>query len=178
MVDLAYSSVLFHAKDIAEEVLEFEERVRHLTTLLVMNTALAVRDKEDAEAMVGIMRIASAADKIAETAGEIAHIVLGELGVDSYITKAFSRVDERLVRTKIHPTSILSGKTLRELRLATNIGVDVLTIRRGRDLIIDPRGDARLEEGDVLIGRGSDVGTSELDRLATGTLTKIPKPYL
>jgi len=81
-----------------------------------------------------------------------------------------------LVRTKILPDSILAGKTLKELRLATNIGVDVMTIRRGRKLIVDPHGDARLEEGDVLIGRGSDVGTVELDRLAMGKLRKVPKP--
>ena len=72
MVDLAYSSILFHDRDIAEEVLAFEERVRTLTTLLVMNTAIVVRDGEDAEASVGIMRVASAANKIADTAEEVA----------------------------------------------------------------------------------------------------------
>lgn len=176
MLDLAYSSVLFHDRDIAEEVLEFEDRVRTLTTLLVMNTAIVVRDGEDAEASVGIMRVASAADKIADTAGEIARIVLAGLGIDRSIIKAFNNVDERLVRTKIVPKSILTGKTLSELQLATNIEVDVLTIRRGKKLTVDPHGDVRLEEDDVLIGRGSDVGTVELDRLDKGELKKVPKP--
>lgn len=176
MVDLAYSSILFHDKDIAEEVLEFEERVRTLSTLLVMNTAIVVRDGEDAEACVGIMRVASAANKIADTAGEIARIVLAGLGIDQSIIEAFNNVDERLVRTNIIPKSILAQKTLRELGLATNIGVDILTIRRGKRLIVDPRGDTRLEENDVLIGRGSDVGTEELDKLAKGELMNVPKP--
>jgi uncharacterized protein with PhoU and TrkA domain len=176
MVDLAYSSILFHDRDIAEEVLEFEERVRTLTTLLVMNTAIVVRDGEDAEASVGIMRVASAANKIADTAGEIARIVLSGLGIDRSIIEAFNNVDERLVRTKILSKSILARKTLSELQLATNIGVDILTIRRGKKLIVDPHGDARLEEDDLLIGRGSDVGTAELDKLAKGELKKIPNP--
>lgn len=176
MVDLAYSSILFHDRDIAEEVIEFEERVRTLTTLLVMNTAIVVRDGEDAEASVGIMRVASAANKIADTAGEIARIVLGGLGIDRSIIEAFNNVDERLVRTRIVSKSILARKTLSELRLATNIGVDILTIRRGKKLIVDPHGDAKLEEDDVLIGRGSDVGTVELDKLAKGELKNVPKP--
>jgi uncharacterized protein with PhoU and TrkA domain len=161
MVDLAYSSILFHDRDIAEEVLEFEERVRILTTLLVMNTAIVVRDGEDAEASVGIMRVASAANKIADTAGEIAHIVLGGLGIDRSIIEAFNNVDERLVRTRIVSKSILARKTLSELQLATNIGVDILTIRRGKKLIVDPHG---------------DVGTVELDKLAKGELQQVPKP--
>jgi len=178
IVDLAYSSVLFNDKEVAEEVLEGEERVHYLVTLLFMNTAIAVRDGEDAEAAVGIVRVATAANKIADTAGDIARIVIKELGLDSYITEAFSKVDKRLVRTTVLPNSILAGKTLRQLRLASNIGVDVLTVRRGKKLIVDPQGDTGLEEGDVLIGRGSDVGTVELDRLAKGELKKIPKPTL
>lgn len=92
MVDLAYSSVLFHDRDIAEEVLKFEGRVRTLTTLLIMNTAIVVRDREDAEVSVGIMRVASAADKIADTAGETARIVLEGLGIDRFIIKAFNNL--------------------------------------------------------------------------------------
>jgi len=122
------------------------------------------------------MRVASAANKIADTAGEIARIVLGDLGIDRSIIEAFNNVDERLVRTRIVSKSILARKTLSELRLATNIGVDILTIRRGKKLIVDPHGDAKLEEDDVLIGRGSDVGTVELDKLAKGELKKVPKP--
>ena len=60
MIDLAYSSALFHSEDLAEEVLELEERVDYLTYILNMNIMLAARDAEDAEQLVGIATVASA----------------------------------------------------------------------------------------------------------------------
>ncbi len=66
--------------------------MRTLTTRLIINTAIVVRDGEDAEASVGIMRVASAADKIADTAGETARIVLEGLGIDRFIIKAFNNL--------------------------------------------------------------------------------------
>jgi uncharacterized protein with PhoU and TrkA domain len=111
MVDLAYSSVLFNDPDLAEEVVELEERIDYLKTLLRMNTAIAVRDREDAESMIGIMRVASAADRISDAAGEIAKIILLGLTVDPYVVEALAQVDERLIRTKIRPTSVLGGRT-------------------------------------------------------------------
>lgn len=176
MIDLAYSAVLFNDKELAEEVIELEEKVLDLKTFLLMNTAIAIKDAEDAEAMVGIMRMGSVADMISHASGSIARIVLLELGVDPYILEAFTKVQERLVRTKILPESILAGKTLGKLRLETNIGVNVMTVRRGKELIMNPGAKTMLKEGDVLIARGSDVGVLELDKLAKGEMKVVPRP--
>lgn len=176
MVDLAYSSVLFSDTDLAEEVVELEERIDYLKTLLRMNTAIAVRDREDAEAMIGIMRVASAADRISDAAGEIAKIILLGLTVDPYVVQALTQVDERLIRARIRSASVLSDKTLRQLGLGTHIGVDVIAIRRHKQLIINPTGSMTLRTGDILIARGSDVGTLELDKLAKAELSEVPQP--
>jgi uncharacterized protein with PhoU and TrkA domain len=176
MVDLAYSSVLFSDPDLAEEVVELEERIDYLKTLLRMNTAIAVRDREDAEAMIGIMRVASAADRISDAAGEIAKIILLGLTVDPFVVEALKQVDERLIRARILPASVLGDKTLRELGLGTHIGVDVIAIRRHKQLLINPTGSTTLRAGDILIARGSDVGTLELDKLAKAELSEVPQP--
>ena len=176
ILDLAYSAVLFHDHDLAEEVTELEERMDTLRVLLLMNTAIAIRDADDAEAMVGIMQMASVADRISDAAGDIARIVLLEIGIDPYIVEAFKKVKERLVRTRILPGSVLAKKTLGELELESNIGVNVMVVRRGKELVINPGGKTALQEGDILIARGSDVGASELDKLAKGELKTIPRP--
>jgi len=176
MVDLAYSAVLFNDYDLAEEVTEFEERVNYLKTLLLMNTAIAVRDAEDAEAMTGIMRMGAVADRISHAAGSIARIVLSGLGVESYVLEAFSKTKERLVRTKILPGSILSNASLNKLMLEVNIGVDIMAIRHVKELMVKPDPKEILREGDIIIARGSDVGVLELDKLAKGELKKIPRP--
>jgi uncharacterized protein with PhoU and TrkA domain len=176
IVDLAYSAVLFHDHDLAEEVMELEERVDTLKVLLLMNTAIAIRDADDAEAMVGIMQMASVADRISDAAGDIARLVLLEIGIDPYLVEAFTKVKERLVRTRILPGSILVKKTLGELSLESNIGVKVIVLRRRKELLINPDAETRLMEGDILVARGSDVGASELDGLAKGELKAIPRP--
>ena len=174
MIDLAYSAVLFNDTDLAEEVLELEEKVDYLGYLLLMNTALAVRDGEDAERMSGIIQTAMAADKMSNAAADIARTVLLGIEVHDLIKRALRRGEERLVRVKVAPNSILVGRPLRELKLQTEIGVDIIAIRRGKRLIIDPGGDERIREEDAIIARGTDVGTEELRKLAQGILQKIP----
>ena len=73
---------------------------------------------------------------------------------------------------------MLRGKTLGELRLDANIGVNVIAMRTDKDLTTNPGSDRMVFEGDIIIARGSDVGVIELDRLAKGELREIPRPRL
>jgi len=176
MIDLAYSAVLFNDKDLAEEVSELEKKVENLKTTLLMNTAIAIKDAVDAESMIGIMEVGGAADTISHAAADIADIVSIGLGIDQNILKAFAKTQERLTRVIIQAESILAGKALSELKLETNIGVSVIAIRRGKELVLNPN--ERLLKGDTAIARGSDVGVVELDKLAKGELKEIPRPKI
>lgn len=178
MVDLAYSAVLFNDRELAEEVIELERKVDDLKTLLLMNTAIAVRDADDAKAMAGVIRMAAVADRISDASGEIAHVVLMDLGVDPRILEGLTRTEERLVRTLILPGSVLTKKILGKLKLETNIGVNIIAVRRGKEVMANPGPKTILRESDIIIARGSDVGVSELDRLAKGELKAIPRPRM
>ncbi|MDD3925413.1 MAG: TrkA family potassium uptake protein [bacterium] len=50
----------------------------------------------------------------------------------------------------------LFGKTLAEMCLRTRMGINILVIKRGNDLIVSPGGTDRLEEGDILIVMGRE----------------------
>ena len=76
MIDLAYSAALFHSHELAEEVLELEERVDYLAYVLNMTVMLAARDAEDAEALVGVSIVASATNDISDAAADVASLVL------------------------------------------------------------------------------------------------------
>lgn len=178
MIDLAYSAVLFNDRDLAEEVIELEEKVDDFKMLLLMNVAIAIRDADDAEGMVGIMRMGTVADRISEAAGDIARTVLMGLGIDPAVMDAFTKTKERLVRARILPGSILAKKRLDKLRLETNIGVNVIALRRGKELTINPEPNTMLMKEDILIARGSDVGVSELEKLSKGEIKTIPRPKL
>jgi len=173
MIDLAYSAALFHSRELAEEVLELEKRVDTLAYILEMNAMLASRDTEDAEALVGVYAVAAAANKISDAAADISGIVLQEIGVHPIVREAFQRVEERLARAEVDPSSILAGQKLGELELAAKIGVDIIAIRREGEWIINPKGDETVNEGDILIARGAPLGIEELKGLAGGTVQKL-----
>ena len=173
MIDLAYSSALFHNTELARDVLELEKKVDNLALLLKMNVMIAARDAKDAKDLLGVSLVSSAADKISDAAADIAYIVLHGIGIHPAVREAFKRVEERLGRFVVKRDSILSGKSLRELRLASRIGVDIIAIRRGKDWIIDPKGGDKILEGDILIARGAPSGIEELGKLAEGISRRL-----
>jgi uncharacterized protein with PhoU and TrkA domain len=178
MIDLAYSSVLFNDRELAEEVMNLYESVERFQSLLQMNVAVAVRNAEEAEEMLGIMKLGVFTETISETAADIAHIVFLGLATDPSVTDALSNVRERIVKTIITRESILIGKKLSMLKFEANIGVNVMAVRREGELIANPKQKFILRNGDTLIARGSDVGIFELDKLASGELRAVPTPTL
>ena len=173
MIDLAYSAALFNSKELAKEVLELEERVDMLAYLLNMNVMIAVRDSEDAKRLVGVSAVASAADKISDASADIATIVLQNIGIHPVVRQAFDRVEEHLIRVEVKSDSVLIGATLGDLELAAKIGVDVISIKRDGDWIINPKGDDKIIDGDILIARGAPHGVEEFSGLAQGTIKEL-----
>ncbi len=168
MIDLAYSAALFDDRELAEHVLELENRIDTLAYLLEMEIMLAARDSKDAEALLGVSIAASAADKISDAAADIAAIVTQDIGVHPIVTEIFERVEERLKQTQVSGGSVLVGKQLSELDLAARMGVDIIAVHRDTDWIINPKETERIEQGDVLIVRGAHSGITEFVELAQG----------
>jgi uncharacterized protein with PhoU and TrkA domain len=173
MIDLAYSAALFNDKKLAEDVLELEKRVDTLAYQLEMMTMIAARDAKDAEALVSVFKVASAADKISDAAADIAAIVTRNIGVHPIVSEIFERVEEHLTKVKVHEKSILIGKLLSELNLAPRMGVDIIAIYREDKWIINPKASERIQIGDILIARGTSEGLKELAALCEGKLDKL-----
>ena len=173
MIDLAYSSALFHSEALAEDVIELERRVDTLSYLLKMNIMIAARDAKDAEELVGVSTVSSSAEKISDAAADIAHIVLRDIGIHPLVREVFKKVEEHLGRALVETNSIFIGKTLDELEFAARIGVDVIAIHRDKDWIIDPMEGEKLHKDDILIARGTPKGIEEFKAMAHGELRKL-----
>lgn len=173
MIDLAYSAALFNDRELAEDVLELENHIDTLTYLLEMEIMIAARDAEDAEALAGVSKVASAADKISDAAADIAAIVTQNIGVHPIVSEGFEKVEERLTRAKVNEDSILINKQIRELDLAARMGVNIIAIRRNKDWIIDPEDTEPIQSGDILIARGAPSGIKEFKALVEGKLRKL-----
>jgi uncharacterized protein with PhoU and TrkA domain len=173
MIDLAYSAALFNDKELAEDVIELESRIDTLAYLLDMEIMIAARDAEDAETLIGVSTVASAADKISDAAADIAAIVTRNIGIHPIIGEIFEKVEERLMKATVKESSVIAGKRIGDLDLAARMGVDIIAIRRNKDWILDPEDTERIFLGDILITRGAPVGIKEFKDLAEGRLTKL-----
>ncbi len=173
MVDLAYSAILFDNEDIAEEVLDLEEKTEELVRNLRIVSILAGRRVEEAEMVSSILLIASAAQKIGEAAADIATLVLRGFKLPKeMINEILLESEETLVRTRVSEDSEVAGRTLGESRLHSRTGMRVIAIKRGFDWIFDPDRDTKILKGDVLIARGDISGVREFMKIVSGEVTE------
>ena len=56
-----------------------------------------------------------------------------------------------------------SGKTLKELKLRSNYGINIMAIKRGDDIDISPKAEDILLEDDIIVAIGSTSDLSDLD---------------
>lgn len=162
MVDLAYYSLVYNDKKLANEVLRIEEYVDSLWNLLVMQASLSVRDAEDAESMVGVMKLASATNKISDAAGDLAIMTLLNMPLHSSVRAAIIGGEEAVSRIKIRNESKIVSLTLGNAFSKLNIALDVIAVRKGYTWIFAPREDYKLELGSVLIVRGPKEAIDKL----------------
>ncbi len=158
MVDLAYAAVFFADADLAREVGRLEERMFEQLHELRKIAMLAARSPEDAEHMAGVLEVASAVEKIADAAEDIARIVASDIGIVDDLRKDLRYADEVVSRIKVAEGSPAVQQTLRDLALPVQIGIWVIAIRRGGEWDLDPRADYVIAEGDALLVRGPEDG--------------------
>ncbi|HIE23027.1 MAG TPA: hypothetical protein EYP68_02225, partial [Candidatus Korarchaeota archaeon] len=177
MIDLAYASALFNDEDLAHNVVELGEKVDRLCYQLAMIIAIAARDKEDAEAMLGLWVLASNSDKISDAATDVAYTVLRGLGIPRIASEAFEEVEERIGRYYLSSNSILVGYCPKELALEGKIGVDIIAIKRGSTWMLNPS-DVKMAPNDLVLVRGDRESLSAFKSIASGELKEFKVPQL
>ncbi len=168
MVDLAYSALLFNSKDAAEEVIKLENKVNRLNYQIKKESLLAARTVEDAEKLTALLEVGEATETIADSAKDIADLVLKGIKPHPVFKMVMEESDEVIMRIKIFEGSELSDKSLGELLLATRTGMTVIAIRRNESWIYGPDKNTMLSAEDSLIVKGNETGGSLLMQLANG----------
>lgn len=167
MIDLAYSAALFNNRELAEEVMELERKMDTLVYVLNMNLMLAARDREDAETLAGVAKVGSLTNSISDAAADIAGIVLRGIGIHPIVREVFQRTEEHLARARVSEDSIFAGRTVDDLDLAAEVGVDIIAIRRGKYWMINPEKEMVMPD-DILLARGTESGLVKVQRAARG----------
>jgi len=176
LIDLSYSAVLLGSDEVAAEVLRLEEKMEVLELRARMSILMAARSPSDAEALAPVLSVVGAARKISDAAGDIAKVVLEEIGLPEEMRAALPEAIETLVRAELAPDSALTGSTLGELNLETETGVRTLAIRREGGWLLNPGAGTKLRPGDVVLFRGPEDGIERVYTDATGESYDRPEP--
>ncbi len=168
MLDLAYSAVIYDDDDIAEEVIRLEDKMDTLEYHMKITAMQAARRIDEAHQLSSVLKAASAAENIANAAGDIANIVRLKMGIPTELKAEIREAEETVTRVTIEPDSPVIGKTLGELKLETETGMGVIAIRQGSSWIYDVEKDTTILAGDILFARGHDEGLPIFTKCVTG----------
>ncbi|MFC6874391.1 potassium channel family protein [Halobellus marinus] len=180
LIDLSYSAVLNGSDEIAREVLELEGRMDILQLQGRMSLLMAARKPEDAEQLAPVLGVMGAAEKISNAAGDIAKIVLEDIGMPDAIRAALPEAVEMLVRASVEPGTEYAGRTLEDINMETETGVRVIAIRREsvtgkRRWLLSPGPDDELQANDSILLRGPSGGIATVYEAATGEAYEPPE---
>jgi uncharacterized protein with PhoU and TrkA domain len=167
MVDLAYSAMVYDDEDIAEEVIRLEGKMDTLDYHMKIAAMLSTRRVEEAEEMSGVLQVARASENIANAAGDIAQIVVRNVGIPMELKLAMREAEETISRATVSEDSKLAGMNLEDIELDTEAGMWIIAIRRNDEWIYDPNHSTRIRPDDVLFARGHDEGVPLFVELVT-----------
>ena len=170
MVDLSYSALLYDSEDIAHEIAYLEDFADALEKEVVLTTLNEVVRSEDAGTGYIMIRLAQAMEMIADAANSMADVVLRDIEKNPVIGLSLRDSRTTITSVVVGPSSPLRNKSLGEVRLASESGMWVIAVRRGKTYIYGPDEDTVIDAGDTLIARGPREGVPVLFRLCGSEL--------
>ena len=167
-IDLAYYSVLFNSKEIADEVSSIEDKLEDLRADLELNVLNYAKQVENVNELRGLLRIAYSSEKVSDASKDIADIVLHGIVMHPILHYAMKESDEIITRIVIAKGSELDGKSYAESGIEVSTGMDIIALKKAstNKWQFHPKGDVRLEAEDIIIAKGSVEDEEILKRLA------------
>jgi uncharacterized protein with PhoU and TrkA domain len=169
-MDLAYSSLLLNNTYLAEEVQLLQQRIDELSLDLEGMLLSCGLPSEDANGIIGLIRMGITAERIAHAASEIAQIVLRGIKPHQVLKMMIQSADETVESVRVSKKALFIGKTLKEAQLPEETGWWVLVIKRG-DKWIRPKASTVLQVGDQVIASGYADGEEDFRQLLSGYST-------
>jgi len=166
MMDLAYSALLLNSKELAEEVERLEEYMDQKHTDFELLALTSDFKKEEAPGFLGLIRLGVATEKIADAAADMAEVVLRGIEPHPVLKLTIKEAEETVIQACVTEDSPLIDKTLKEARVHEETGMWVLAIKRA-DKTLRPKGDSKIQLGDILIASGYAEGVDDFKKLAS-----------
>jgi uncharacterized protein with PhoU and TrkA domain len=173
MLDLAYSSLIYNDRELADEVLLLADYVKNLNSRLEELVIKRASQDGHFDKAITFIRLSRAMEDIADSAENIADVVLRAIRVHPVLAESILESDTSIAREVIKPKSVLAGIRLRETSLASDTGWFVIVVKRGDKWIIGPDGETVLEPGDIIFARGPLESRGHLCRICSGKTRRV-----
>lgn len=165
-VGLAYSAILLRDRSLATEVSTIEDKSDELYHQLEGWVLRAACELEDPDELRGMLHLASASERIVDSAQSMCRVIEDEEPPHPIIAAALSEADEIVAEAIVATSSPVVGQSIGALRIHTETGMEVLAIQRNERWMYRPRRGQVLQEGDRLIAIGPEEGAPRLRELA------------
>lgn len=175
-VGLAYSAILFQDLGLVREVSALEDACDDLYYDLQRWTLRAAAEVDDADLgeLRALLQIGASAEAIADAAQEMTRLAEGPDEPHPVVAAALAQTDEIVSDAHVTPAGSAVGRTLKELRLRTQTGMEVLAVQRRGRWLYRPRVTQTLEDGDRLLVIGPEEGVPRLRELTGDTREEHP----
>jgi uncharacterized protein with PhoU and TrkA domain len=164
-VGLAYSAILLQDPALAAEVGSIEASSDDLFHRLEGWVLRSAAELEDPDELRGLLHLAAASERIVDAARSMCRLV--ETGTPHpIIAAALSETDEVVGEALVAEGSALDGRTVGELRIHVETGMELLAVQRQERWLHRPRRTQVLRAADRLLAIGPVEGTARLRALA------------
>jgi uncharacterized protein with PhoU and TrkA domain len=155
MVELAFASILFSNKEIADDVIEMEDAMDKLNIEFERRLLNNYQPGENTDAIVGILRIVYCLENISDASTNIAEITSKGIHTHPVLSLAFSQTSEVIIKTPIKKNSQVIGKAIEFIEEPEiSGGFEVLAIYRNNDWLYNLPDEFIFETKDVIIAQG------------------------
>jgi uncharacterized protein with PhoU and TrkA domain len=175
-VGLAYSAILFRDLGLVREVSNLEDtcdELYHDLQRWVLRAAAEVEDSELDE-LRSLLQIGASAESISDAAQEMTRVAEGPDEPHPVVAAALAATDEIVADALVTGAGVAVGRTLKELRLHTETGMEVLAVQRRGRWLYRPRKTQRLQDGDRLLVNGPEEGVPRLRELTGDVRDEAP----
>jgi len=171
-VDLAFASLLYSDRLVAEQVLVLEEEVDELYHRLLDHLSLSIKSQSQAEQLRIYYTIGEANNLISDSAADMASLVLMDFKIEDEIKEVQQHMDQMVDLVPLEGSSVLCGQSELSANIHDLIGIDIVGIMRPKSHLITDY-DEIMQAGDLLIFRGPLENINQFISLAKGEIKSV-----
>lgn len=175
VVGLAYSALILRDKGLAAEVAALEDRTDEMCEDLEGWVLAACRSALDPLDMRGLLHIGEAVERIADAVQAMVWLVERDEELHPVVAEALAEADEVVAAFVVATNAPAAGRSLGDLRVRTETGMDILAVQCAKRWRYRPRKDFLVQAGDRLLAMGPEDGVELLASLTDPSMLELPE---